>query len=148
MYKLYSITGVCNKYVYNSTSNLQNVHLTHINAITALYNEDLDLENLRNLAKEDETYQKIISIVLNNKPLSSLPKQHPVKVFQKEWNFIHYDEQIQLLMYNSRIIVPKNAQPQILRNLHLQHLGRQYTITTANMLYYWPTMANDVLSHF
>ena len=49
-----------------------------------------------------------------------------------------------VLLNNSRIVVPEEARPELLRRLHLPHSGVNRTVKQACELYFWPRMRNDI----
>ena len=49
-----------------------------------------------------------------------------------------------MLKDSQKIVVPKGAQDEILKELHRSHSGILKTYTTATQLYYWPGMKNSM----
>ena len=49
-----------------------------------------------------------------------------------------------MLKDSQKIVVPKGAQDEILKELHRLHSGILKTYTTATQLYYWPGMKNSI----
>ena len=58
----------------------------------------------------------------------------------------HRDEQGNEVMLkdSQKIVVPRGAQDEILKELHRSHSGILKTYTTAAQLYYWPGMKNSI----
>ena len=48
-----------------------------------------------------------------------------------------------MLKDSQKIVVPRDAQDEILKELHRSHPGILKTYTTATQLYYWPGMKNS-----
>ena len=49
-----------------------------------------------------------------------------------------------MLKDSQKIVVPKGAKDEILKELHRSHSGILKTYTTAAQLYYWPGMKNSI----
>ena len=49
-----------------------------------------------------------------------------------------------MLKDSQKIVVPRDAQDEILKELHRSHSGILKTYTTATQLYYWPGMKNSI----
>ena len=49
-----------------------------------------------------------------------------------------------MLKDSQKIVIPKGAQDEILKELHRSHSGILKTYTTAVQLYYWPGMKNSI----
>ena len=49
-----------------------------------------------------------------------------------------------MLKDSQKIVVPKGAQDEILKELHRLHSGILKIYTTAVQLYYWPGMKNSI----
>ena len=49
-----------------------------------------------------------------------------------------------MLKDNQKIVVPRGAQDEILKELHRSHSGSLKTYTTAAQLYYWPGIKNSI----
>jgi hypothetical protein len=111
-------------------------------AITSL---DPALAPLAKTAKNDLNYQSIISTLLQNSNLKSLPECHPARPFSKVWNDLSLDETSGLLLLHAnRVVVPTACRRGVLEKLHLPHQGIRRTRENARYLYYWPGMNNDI----
>ena len=125
-------------------SEINIAHLRAIKSHAETSNPDLDLKMLSEIASKDKTYQEIISLLKQGKNPNQLPDNHPAKLFKEQWPHLHFDPHCDLLLFHSRIVIPEAARPDILKNLHLQHLGKNYTRETARSLYFWPGMNNSI----
>ena len=129
---------------YEIVSDLNTAHIRAIESHVESSSLDLDLRSLSEVASKDKTYQEIISLLNQGKTPNQMPDNHPSKLFKEQWPHLHVDSDCKLLMYHSRIVIPEEARPDILKNLHLQHMGKTYTRETAKSLYFWPGMNNNI----
>ena len=84
----------------------------------------------------------------NNADFSKQPNNHPARAYKNIQNRLSIDRDEQgnevMLKDSQKIVVPKGAQDEILKELHRSHSGILKTYTTATQLYYWPGMKNSI----
>ena len=54
------------------------------------------------------------------------------------------DPKYSLVLYNARIVVPKEARREILVKLHASHQGVERTKRRARQTVFWPSMQNEI----
>ena len=128
----------------NDNDDINTAHVRAIKSQVLAHNSDLDLKSLSEKATKDENYQKIIKMLQEGKTPNDMPDHHPSKLYKDQWQHLHFDPHCDLLLYHSRIVVPDESRPEVLKTLHLQHLGKTYTKETARSLYFWPGMNNNI----
>ena len=94
----------------------------------------------------DSNYNRIIKALRQRKTSKSLPASHPGLAFKNIWDQLSLfdDEEETLLLCGDRIVVPESARKHILSLFHLPHQGVTKTRMTAQQLYYWPGMNNEI----
>ena len=100
------------------------------------------MTDIKTIAKLDQDYQAIIQLLLNDIPVTAIPPDHPARMYKADWNLLAVQEG--LITLGDRILVPKGARKDILRSLHISHMGRNKTNALAKSLYYWKHMARDI----
>ena len=101
------------------------------------------MADLTEIAKSDPNYQSIKSAIVEGTQTKDLPPDHPGRVYKADWNLLAVDGE--LITIGDRILVPKNARKDILKNLHIAHLGQHKTLALARTLYYWKQMQRDII---
>ena len=112
--------------------------------VSAISYHDPKLNELEELSTKDVDYQKLVQVFQDNIPIKNLDNNHPLHLYKKIWNEVSLEGN--LLIYQNRIIIPKNARKFILRLLHVSHAGISRTKKLANDRYYWPAMSSDIKS--
>ena len=84
----------------------------------------------------------------SNADFSKLQNDHPARAYKNIQNRLPIDRDEQgnevMLKDSQKIVVPKGAQDEILKELHRSHSGILKTYTTAVQLYHWPGMKNSI----
>ena len=102
------------------------------------------LQDIYNCAEKDEVYKSIVKMIQNDVSLTSLPPNHPARLYKNVWHDLSILDSILLVYDDSRIVIPKQARPAILKKLHESHSGITKTRQLAKNLYFWPHMGNDI----
>jgi hypothetical protein len=71
-----------------------------------------------------------------------IPPDHPARPYKADWNLLAINQD--LITIGDRILVPKGARKDILKGLHLSHLGLKKTASLAKTLYYWKNMTKEI----
>ena len=103
------------------------------------------IPNLDTFAESDTDYKKCIEAWQNQheKPLCSLPTDHPARQLTSIWNTMSLEGN--LLINDDRIVVPQSAVKFLTHTLHdLCHMGGDITIQNARELYWWPGMKQQL----
>lgn len=98
-------------------------------------------------ASKDAAYQEVITAILDGKTPRQLPIDHPAHLYKNVWDrlsIIQNNGQKLLVCDNTRIVIPLAARQEVLKLLHLSHSGLVKTKKTAQRLYYWPHITNDI----
>ena len=106
--------------------------------------EDPALQPFYDAAIEDENYQDIIEVFLQNKHPKDLPPMHPAKLFNQYWDDISIFDDTLLVYQDNRIIVPKALRNFVLEKLHSSHSGISKTRMLAQQTYFWPGISRDI----
>ena len=101
------------------------------------------LKRLSEVAAHDKEYQQIIEVWKKASHPSSLAVTHPAKQYASIWENISLDVS-GLLLFNDRIIVPRDCRKEILEALHIAHTGISKTRKNAKQLYYWPGLNEEI----
>ena len=75
---------------------------------------------------------------------ATLPPNHPARHFRSIWDDLSVLDDTLLVLNDSRLVVPKQCQENVLRNLHSSHSGISKTRQLACNLYYWPGMSLQI----
>ena len=131
--------------VFGSAEDNFNVD-TAIKCLRSLTAEPDSLKSIYN--KQNEAYKLVMTELRNNADFSKLPNDHPARAYKNIQNRLSIDRDEQgnevMLKDSQKIVVPKGAQDEILKELHRSHSGILKTYTTATQLYYWPGMKNSI----
>ena len=100
------------------------------------------MTDIKLMANMDQEYQEIKRALMENIAAKNIPPEHPARMYKSDWNLLAIQEG--LITLGERILVPKGARRDILRNLHISHMGRNKTIALAKSLYNWKHMARDI----
>ena len=94
----------------------------------------------------DDNYIEIIDAVKRGEDANS--KQNGVlREYRQTFNRLSIQETGErelLLLDSTRIVIPRGARKAILNELHRAHSGMTKTFKTAEQLFYWPGMRNDI----
>jgi hypothetical protein len=108
--------------------------------------QDHKLFELFEAVKEPD-YQKVVATVREDAMVKKLPTEHPAREYIHVidgLSIIDKEEDPLLVLNDSRIVVPRGAQKEVLKKLHIAHLGIRKTIAMASERYYWPRMKCDI----
>ncbi len=106
------------------------------------------IEFIRNAAEFDEEYQQIVQALKTGKYIHTLIDDHPAKQFKNIWSELSLldDSNRTLILFGTRIVIPKQERKNILKLLHKPHAGIIKTKQQARQLYYWPGMNSDIVN--
>ena len=111
--------------------------LAHINMCVAT---DPMFSLIFDASQEDADYKHLADAITNDAP--------PIAPYKDRWHelsvVLRRSKPGVMVINNHKIIVPKPAQPEILRRLHLSHSGMTKTLTQARQLYYWKGMDGQI----
>ena len=104
--------------------------------------EVCSMKQLKVIAKNDKDYNIMKEALQANITAKDIPPDHPARPYKADWNLLAVDHD--LITIGDRILVPKGARKDILRGLHLSHLGLKKTASLAKTLYYWKNMRKEI----
>lgn len=116
--------------------------IENVEFVSSIPNSKQRLEEIRRATKEDSILQKVISFVKTGWPedRSSIPIEvRPYFTIQEEL-VVEAD----LLFKGSRNVIPTKERLNVLKNLHVSHLGIEGTLRRAREYVYWPGMNAQV----
>jgi hypothetical protein len=107
--------------------------------------QDRALTDLATAAKEDPEYQQLIQYVATGFPSkSSLPPE--LQPYFKLQDDLSVDEG--LVLYKTRICIPKSQRRDVLKRLHASHQGVERTKRRARQTVFWPGITADIVNTF
>jgi transposase InsO family protein len=100
------------------------------------------LSKMAEAAKDDPDYQRLIEAVQTGfQAKSSLGK---LNLYYKLREFLSVEDG--LVLYHSRIVVPKDQRSDVLKKLHASHQGIDRTKRRARQTVYWPGLTSDIMN--
>ena len=115
----------------------------NINAI--LRNSGLNDPNITKIIEtsaKDIEYQDLLSYVKNGFPSSRNALPPHIKPYWNIHPYLSIEEN--LILFNQRIVIPKDQRKEILQTLHSSHQGMVKTKRRARMTVYWPAINSDI----
>ena len=113
-----------------------------VNAVVEKTLIDPNLKALATNAKQDADYCALLKAVSEGRNCAELSVSHPAHSFKNVFDELSIHDN--LVVFNDRIVIPKNQIQHILRLLHSSHQAHEKTMREARSLYYWPTQSRDV----
>ena len=104
--------------------------------------EMCSMEDLKEIAKNDNDYNEIKRAICEGINAKNLPPNHPGRMYKSDWDLLAINDD--LITIGDRIVIPKGARKDIMRVLHIPHLGKNKTVALARSLYYWKQMTKDI----
>ena len=111
------------------------------NKIQVNQSKDKLLDNLKVKAKEDENYQSLKRYIIEGFPKDK--RKIPLEILQY-WSIrdqLSIDDD--LILFDSKILIPEIARREVLNHLHSSHQGIEKT-RRARQIVYWPGINNDI----
>jgi hypothetical protein len=107
-------------------------------------NYDSTLNQIADAAKQDEQYQALIKLIEQGFPSRStlLPPEHQPYYKLRHDLTVHGD----IILYQTRILVPKTKRIDVLQKLHLSHQGIDRTKRRARQTVFWPGITSDIVN--
>jgi hypothetical protein len=104
--------------------------------------KDLLVQQLAAAAKLDTDYQHLITLIKEGFPAKStaLPRELQPYFKLRDDLTVHDD----LILFQTRILVPKSERRNVLHRLHLAHQGIERTKRRARQTVYWPGLQSDI----
>ncbi|NJL71582.1 MAG: DDE-type integrase/transposase/recombinase [Candidatus Competibacteraceae bacterium] len=100
------------------------------------------------VADQDGEYKSVLEVFKKqNLNLNKLPTDHPARQLKSIWSemgILETEKGSLLVLDGHRIIVPKQARPRILSELHKSHQGLVKTRAQAKLYYFWPGLNKDI----
>ena len=84
----------------------------------------------------------ILSGKYDGKKIRNLHKSHPSHQYRSYWDSLAVSGIF--LTYHGRMVVPMEACPKVLSNLHIQLTGKSKTLMDARQLHFWPWMTDAI----
>ena len=100
------------------------------------------LQDLHDNAAEDPAYQDLHTVILNGFPAHRHQLPETCKQFWAIKEHLSIDDG--LIVYRSRLLIPRTMRPKILADLHEAHQGIVRTKQRARLTVYWPGIDNDI----
>ena len=104
--------------------------------------EVCSMKQLKLIAKHDNDYALMKQALEDKMNAKNIPPDHPARPYKADWNLLAINQD--LITIGDRILVPKGARKDILKGLHLSHLGLKKTASLAKTLYYWKNMTKEI----
>ena len=122
----------------------ENEYVSALSVFACRVAADPALQGFFDAARADDGYSSVVDALKRAVPLSSLPPQHPARLLRSCWDDLSVLDDTLLILNDSRIVVPKQARPQLLNLLHASHSGITKTRKLAQTLYFWPGMGTEI----
>ena len=117
-----------------------NVNATLTNKLAA----DPALQQFYDAAANDPSYLAVVKAIIDGKSPAVLPPSHPARTFKSIWDDLSVQDDLLLILNDSRLVVPSACRQKVLSNLHASHAGISKTRQLARNLYYWPGMSASI----
>ena len=95
----------------------------------------------------DEKYNSIVQAVKSDANFKLLPSHHPARQLLSISTQLSVDklgEEDVIMLDGSRILVPRGARKNIIKELHRAHSGLTKIYKTAKQLYFWSHMKEEI----
>ena len=110
--------------------------------LTNLPVTDEKMNYLKEKTKEDDQMKEIQHHIQNGWPDK---KESCQPLAQEFWTFRDELAIVDgIILKGERIVIPKDARPSLLRNLHEGHIGIEKSIQRARSAIFWPGITNDI----
>jgi transposase InsO family protein len=106
--------------------------------------QDKMLTDMAEAAKEDQDYQQLIKYVIAGFPTKATSLPVPIQPYHKLQDELSVDEG--LVLYQTRIVVPKDQRREVLKRLHASHQGIERTKRRARQTVFWPGISADIFN--
>ncbi|XP_045112533.1 uncharacterized protein LOC123505380 [Portunus trituberculatus] len=103
---------------------------------------DVQLEELQQAARTDETYIRLLNCVRNGFPCHRYDLHSTLLDYWKIRDELYCDGD--LVLYGPRIVVPAASRKSVLRRLHDSHRGAEATKRRAQQTVFWPGINSDI----
>ena len=103
---------------------------------------DPHLERIKAVASTDEEYQALLKALSEGTTLKGLPQN--IQMYKNFLDEISQNDGI--LLYNQRLIIPRQLRKEILQTLHSSHQGIERTLRRARKAVFWPGLSADIKS--
>ena len=114
-----------------------------VNLISEFQGKEVcSMKQLKGIAKNDNDYRLIKDALQDGIKAKDITPDHPARPYKADWNLLAINQD--LITIGDRILVPKGARKDILRGLHISHLGLKKTASLAKTLYYWKNMSKEI----
>ena len=106
---------------------------------------DPALQKFYDAAVKDFDYSSVVTALVNGKSPATLPPNHPARHFRSIWDNLSVLDDTLLVLNDSRLVVPKQCQEDVLKNLHSSHSGisKTKTVSSQSVLLAWYVYANS-----
>ena len=105
------------------------------------------LIRMSEVASLDEEYKELVEAVDGATPFSDIHSDSPLRQYKQQWEQLSTFEVTpgkKLVVYNQRILVPKEMHQSIIERHHKSHLGERVLTETLQRRYLWPNLRNEV----
>ena len=102
------------------------------------------LDFIKEAAVADKEYSEVRQSIMLGKEQRHFHPDGPERDFQSMWNDLSVEDAL-IIYQGKKIVVPKEAQQQVLKLLHTCHVGTVKMQVLARQLYYWKGMSTDII---
>lgn len=110
--------------------------------VSAIEHEDLTLKNVKIEAGRDPVIRKLTETIMGGFPKNRSDLDEELREFWKVRDGLGVVDG--LVVYGTRVVIPKELRKQILEDLHASHQGREKTLARARQCVYWPGITRDI----
>ena len=115
-----------------------------VRAVSATAEEDKIPEELRNAARGDPAYVRLLDCVTSGFPSDRYALHNSLLPYWKLRDSLYADGD--LVLYGTRIVVPAALRRRVLTHLHDSHRGVEATRRRAGQTVFWPGINSDIAS--
>ncbi|XP_058828586.1 uncharacterized protein K02A2.6-like [Topomyia yanbarensis] len=119
--------------------------IADINVMEFINISDERFQEISTETKKDLTLNKLSQLLIEGWPERKSDLDDEMHIYWTNKNELSTHQGI--IFKNGRVLVPKSLRKKMLDNLHIAHLGIDYTIRAARESFFWPGMSDQVTNY-
>ena len=113
-----------------------------IRVVTTPPTDNLRLQNLREIAKDDQDYQTLKHYIANGFPEHRKELPDSCKPYWSSRTHLSIEDD--LIVYGCRLLIPAQMRRAVLQQLHDSHQGLVWIKERAQLIVFWPNISHDI----
>ncbi|XP_062699752.1 uncharacterized protein K02A2.6-like [Aedes albopictus] len=119
--------------------------IQNINVMEFINISDERFGEIANETRKDWTLSKLMRLLVEGWPEKKADLDDEMHSY---WNMKNDLSTYQGVIFkNGRVLVPRSLRKKLLDNLHMAHLGIDYTLRAARESFFWPGMSDQVINY-